>query len=104
MPNISFSLVLVQVTISLYKDDSQCPNGKLSSFDVIAHIQMEHLSMMFSIGYPWLQGTPPISIDVSNKSHMGPTMWFLWFLNTSHQKKEKRAFPKSSSSKCGHRE
>jgi hypothetical protein len=92
MPNIRLSLVLVQVTISLlYKDDSPCPNGKLSSFDVIAHIQMEHLLMMFSIGYPWVQGIPPISIDVSNKSHMGPTMWFL---NTSHQKKGKRAFPK----------
>jgi hypothetical protein len=64
---------------------------------------MEHLSMC-SIGYPWLQGIPPISMDISKQESYGTYHVVLVGVNTSHQKKEKRAFPKSSSSKRGHKE
>jgi hypothetical protein len=70
--------------------------GNSAPLTIIAHIQMEHL-LMFSMGYPWVQGISPISIDVSNKSHMGPTMWFLWFLTLPiKRRKKKRAFPRMS--------
>lgn len=59
---------------------------------------------MFSIRYSWVQGIPPISIDVSNKSHMGPTMWFSWFLTPPIKRRKKKGHFQSFSSKCGYRE
>jgi hypothetical protein len=112
MPNISFPLVLVHVTISLYKDDKPCPNGKLK---LLWHHCTYSNGTPFDVFYRifhWVQGIPPISIYL----YQTRVIWdlpcgfcgFWWvfvvFKHLPSKEGKKGAFSKALPQSVGHRE